>query len=336
MVKGKRVLVAVLLALLTLLFTLPSQASAETLAQKKARARDILQQLSVLDKQLEVVIERYDAANAQLQTVQAQIAQNRQNLKIAKYNLSVAKSNLQLRVVALYKQRPVDMLDVMLATRSFDDFMTQLDLFNRVGQSDAGVVTSITGYEATVTATQTKLAADQKTAVKLVAQRSAEKQTVEAKLATRKSMYAGVRQQIQQLEAQQQATVNRQAQSAGVVTVGGTAPPGSPQVLQYAFSKKGAPYVYGAAGPDSFDCSGFTMWCYAQIGIGLDHNAELQRLHTTHIDPSQAMAGDLVFFGIPAYHVGLYIGGGMMIHAPHTGAYVSISSTAGASAYGRP
>ena len=92
--------------------------------------------------------------------------------------------------------------------------------------------------------------------------------------------------------------------------------------------------MYGGSTPSGFDCSGFTMFCYAQIGIGLPHNAAAQQASVAAVSSPQP--GDLVFFGYPAYHVGLYVGGGSMIHAPHTGAVVSYGSTAGASGYGRP
>jgi peptidoglycan DL-endopeptidase CwlO len=336
LVKGKRGLIVLCLALLALLLALPSSSSAETLAQKKARAHQILQQLSVLDKKLEVAVERYDAASQQLQDTRDRIRQNQRNLKIAQYNLSVAKATLEQRVVALYKQRPVDLLDVMLATKSFDDFMTQIDLMNRLGQSDSTVVDSVSGYKQSVVAVQSKLAADQKTALKLVAQRGAEKQSVEAQLATRRSMYAGVKRQIDQLLAAQRAAQTRAAQSAGVITTGGTPPAGITGAAAYAYNFLGCPYQYGAAGPDRFDCSGFTMYVYSHFGVGLPHNAAMQQSMVTAVTADQLQPGDLVFFGIPAYHVGIYVGGGMMIHAPHTGTVVSVSSIAGASSYGRP
>lgn len=336
MVKGKRVVLVLLLALLSLLVALPSQASAETLAQKKARARAILQQLTVLDTKMEIVVERYDAANQKLQSVRQQIAENRHNLMVARYNLTVAKANLEARVVSMYKQRPVDLLDVVLATTSFDDLITQLDLLNRVGESDSTVVSSIDHYKMTIVDTSVALSADEKVAEQLLSERTAEKQKVEQQLAVRQSMYRGVKAQIQQLEAQQQAQADRVAQQAGVLTVGGTPPPGITGAAAYAFQFLGCPYLYGAAGPDKFDCSGFTMFVYAHFGVALPHNAAAQQGMCTPVTVDQLQAGDLVFFGNPAYHVGLCIGGGEMIHAPHTGSVVSVSSIAGASGYGRP
>ncbi len=95
--------------------------------------------------------------------------------------------------------------------------------------------------------------------------------------------------------------------------------------VAYAESKLGDSYVYAAAGPNTFDCSGLTMEAWAAAGVSLPHNAAEQMSATTSVSESQAQAGDLVFFyDSPGYvgHVGIYLGNGMLIDAPHTGAWV--------------
>ncbi len=91
----------------------------------------------------------------------------------------------------------------------------------------------------------------------------------------------------------------------------------------------GVPYVWGGANPSSgFDCSGFVKYVYAQLGIQLPHYAASQYATTTHIDPSQLEAGDLVFFEPHADgpgHVGIYVGNGLFIEAPRTGDVVKLT-----------
>ena len=81
----------------------------------------------------------------------------------------------------------------------------------------------------------------------------------------------------------------------------------------------GTPYVWGGASPSGFDCSGFSMYVYAQMGVSLPHNAAMQyNTVGTYVPRDQLQAGDLVFFdGLG--HMGIYIGGDQFIHAPHTG-----------------
>jgi len=82
------------------------------------------------------------------------------------------------------------------------------------------------------------------------------------------------------------------------------------------------PYVWGATGPDSFDCSGLMLWSWTQLGVQLPRVAADQQAWATPVPISQVLPGDLVFFGAPAHHVGLYIGNGLMVDAPHAGATV--------------
>ncbi|MER6129245.1 C40 family peptidase, partial [Streptomyces sp. NPDC001795] len=90
-----------------------------------------------------------------------------------------------------------------------------------------------------------------------------------------------------------------------------------------AQSKIGSPYVYGASGPSSFDCSGLTSWAYAQAGVSIPRTSEAQADAGTRIySESDLQVGDLVIFYGDFHHVGLYAGNGQVLHAPHTGAVV--------------
>lgn len=104
--------------------------------------------------------------------------------------------------------------------------------------------------------------------------------------------------------------------------------PGS-KIVETAYTKLGTPYVYGASGPNAFDCSGFTSWVYRQHGISIARTAQGQSRGGTPVDRANLQPGDLVFFGSSTSnitHVGIYIGGGQMVHAPHTGDVVKVSS----------
>jgi peptidoglycan DL-endopeptidase CwlO len=87
-------------------------------------------------------------------------------------------------------------------------------------------------------------------------------------------------------------------------------------------AQMGKPYLWGGTGPDSFDCSGLMQWSWNQLGLNLPRVAADQQAWAIPVPISQVLPGDLVFFGSPAHHVGLYIGNGMMVDAPHTGAFV--------------
>ncbi len=107
----------------------------------------------------------------------------------------------------------------------------------------------------------------------------------------------------------------------------------SGDVVAVALAQIGKPYRWGAAGPDSFDCSGYSLWAWRGVRH-LPHNADAQRRAVMVVtDPRP---GDLVFFGRPAHHVGIYLGAGRMVHAPGRGRRVQISPVGHPSSYGRP
>jgi cell wall-associated NlpC family hydrolase len=138
--------------------------------------------------------------------------------------------------------------------------------------------------------------------------------------------------------AQAQAPAQGSSSSGSSGSSGGPPPPvnipvgnggaGHPEAAQIALRYLGVPYVWGGAGPSGFDCSGLVMYVYAQLGISLAHYTGAQWSETSPISASQAQAGDLVFFN-GLSHVGIYIGGGQMVDAPHTGSVVRIDSIGG-------
>jgi cell wall-associated NlpC family hydrolase len=238
----------------------------------------------------------------------------------------------------MYKQRPVELLDVVLATKSFSSMVDQLNMLDRVGTSASTTINSIASYQKTIVATQKRLVTDRTAAERLVAQRAADKAGVESALASRQSMLRGVKAQIAQLQSAQAAAARRAAQRSGayVPPPGGPVNPDHSSVVAFAASYVGkVPYVWGGSTPAGFDCSGFTMYVYSNFGVSLPHNAAAQQSMCADVTGSE-QPGDLVFFGRPAYHVGIYAGGGSMIDAPCTGRMVSYDSVANATSFGRP
>ncbi len=90
---------------------------------------------------------------------------------------------------------------------------------------------------------------------------------------------------------------------------------GASAVVDYAMAQVGDPYVWGAVGPDSFDCSGFTMAAWAQAGVSLPHNSSAQMGSGTPVSTDALVPGDLVFYYSPVSHVGIYVGNGQIVHA---------------------
>jgi cell wall-associated NlpC family hydrolase len=97
------------------------------------------------------------------------------------------------------------------------------------------------------------------------------------------------------------------------------------KVMKFAYDALGSPYVFGAAGPGTYDCSGLTLAAYRQVGVSLPHSARRQLAQGPSVPKSDLMPGDLVYFYSDVHHVGIYIGNGKVIHAPQPGESVKIS-----------
>ncbi|HEY8804992.1 MAG TPA: C40 family peptidase, partial [Clostridium sp.] len=143
----------------------------------------------------------------------------------------------------------------------------------------------------------------------------------------------------QATSSNQTTVAPRQAKITNVppssITSSGGATVSSNSVLAYASNFLGIPYVWGGTSPSGFDCSGFTQYVFAHFGINLPRVSEDQQNVGTLISRSNLQPGDLVFFGTPAHHVGIYVGNGNMINAPHTGAVIRIQTLNSDFTYGR-
>ena len=145
-----------------------------------------------------------------------------------------------------------------------------------------------------------------------------EKETVEDKLAEAKSL-------LSDLEAKQREAILSRGGDVRTEDISVSASGRAAAAVHYALAQVGKAYVYGAAGPSAFDCSGLTMMAWAQAGVSLPHSSSAQYGMGPHISESQLQPGDLVFYYSPISHVGMYIGNGMIVHAANPGAGVLVS-----------
>jgi cell wall-associated NlpC family hydrolase len=321
--------------------TSPSQAS--PVSEKKARLREVQAQLEDVGMRVEKAVEYYNQAAARLETTRAKIAENQRLLTAAEQQLELAQTQLAGRAASMYKTPDTALTDVVFAARSFDDLVSQLDLMQRLGNSDVDLVRSVTAYEREIKDRRIELRADEKSAVKLLAQRREQRRAIAATEAEMKALENGLQEDVRDLLAQQRAAAAAAAQQAaaaatggatssgaGRVTGGPTPPdpggPGHPEVVAIAQRYLGIPYLWGGASPKTgFDCSGLVLYVYAQVGVQLSHGATDQQRASKPVPLNALQPGDLVFYGNASYsyHVAIYVGGGQVIEAPRTGSVVS-------------
>ncbi|MBE7189322.1 C40 family peptidase [Jatrophihabitans endophyticus] len=159
----------------------------------------------------------------------------------------------------------------------------------------------------------------------LVAARS-DRRALATKRTKVKKQIASFRSELAKLNAQQQAEFNRTVNpSVNAKSFHATAPSAAAQrAVNFAISQIGKPYVFGADGPSTYDCSGLTMRAWEHGGVSLPHSAIDQYNYGTHVTRNELEPGDLIFFYQPIGHVTIYVGDGMMVSAPETGEDVSL------------
>ena len=322
--------------LVALMLVAAPAAPAGKVAQAKARLKAVEARLGDVSMQSEIAVEKYNQASTQLATVQAQIDENQRQLETARKNLERANEQLMVRAESIYKARDVGVVDVIFQADSFDDLITQMDMMERLGNSDVDTVHAIAAYKRDIKDRRIKLEVDEKTAARLVADREQHKNeliTLEGKLG---ELTTDIKKQIKKLKAQ--ARLRAQLALTGF---SGTIPtvdpdsPGHPEIVAIAQRYFGVPYVWGGAGPSGFDCSGLTMYCYAQIGIGMSHGATDQQRSSSAVALTDLRPGDLIFFGNASFshHVAIFVGGTTCIEAPHTGDVVRYGTFTGRDAW---
>ncbi len=326
-----------------------------SIGSKQAQAQSVLGQIQSLDSNLSHAIEAYNLANSRLAEVKADLAENRRELGIARANLQRARTVLADHAVAIYTSGGSgdSTLEVLIGATSLDDFLSRVDTVGRVSEQGTRVLGEVVIYGNDVRTRRARLKRAKARAAELVAERARQKASIESQLATRRQLLSSIRGQIAQMQAAERARqveLERRARAqASVATAAapvlattlqrldpGTAASSLPTapaaryggVVGIAMQYLGTPYVYGGSSPGGFDCSGFAMFVFAQIGVSLPHNAAAQYGMGTPVDRSQLQPGDLVFFN-GLGHMGIYVGGNSFIHAPHTGDVVKISSMSG-------
>jgi peptidoglycan DL-endopeptidase CwlO len=347
--------IAVLAAALAVVAVSPAEPG--QISSKRAEAERVLAEIDAIDMELDRAVEAYNGATVQLETINRDLAANQKRLVTARANLAAAHKRVANRVLALYTSQEPDALAVLLGASSLGDLIERIDSVNRISKDDVRIAEDVTRFRNEVRTRQGHLVQAQARQRTIVAQRAARRSAIEGQLAERQTLLASIKDEISMLQAAEQArqeTLAREARAQLRSTQKQTSgqqqsppppsdptppapspspspPPASPPpsthggVVGIALRYLGVPYRWGGASPSGFDCSGFLVYVFAKVGVYLPHSSYMQFRLGRFVPRSALQPGDAVFFN-GASHVGIYIGSGRFVHAPHTGDVVKISS----------
>jgi len=322
--------VLALILSLSIAMGIPTYAAATPTNDRREQAVRVKAQIDDLDEKVEIASEDYNEANGKYKSITAKVKKTTARLKTLQAEQKKLQGHLETRADGMYRQGPLGFLEILFGANSFEEFSTTWDFLQGLNEQDAQSVADLKTTRAEVAKASAELKKSQAEAKAERDVMAKRKTAIESQLAERQRLLKGIESEIAALEAAAEAARARQVTR---YTPSGDSDYGDPgneprsQVVAIAKSKLGSPYRWAASGPNVFDCSGFTMWVYAQVGVSLPHSSRAQINSGPRVSRANLKPGDLVFFGRSViHHVGIYVGGGQYIHAPRTGDVVKISS----------
>ena len=293
---------------------LPGGISAAQTTAPKPNLTTLVAQAKQLEFQINALSEQYDGLRLQLARAQAnaKIAQDAASRGAAA--LAVGQQAVAQLAAANYMNSGLDPTLAALTTGDPQQFLSQASAITELDQSSGFKVNTLSNQV-------TQALRDKKTANQQIAQVNA----LEAQMDAKKKIIDAKIDQVNSAAMKQAMAVFTQTGQYPNISIP-TANTVGAQALQAAITREGDPYVWGAAGPGEFDCSGLVVWAYAQEGIALPHYTGSLWNSGMHVARSDLEPGDLVFFFSDISHVGIYIGDGMMIDAPNFGVPVHVEA----------
>jgi peptidoglycan DL-endopeptidase CwlO len=357
---GRRVLLTLVAAGGVVLAPLPAFAAPEqpTTSQEAAAL------VAARGHDLEVVTEQFNDAREALTTKQAEAEQARQQVQVAEAAVGTARDQVRQVARSAYTGDQLSTLQAMLSSTSADEMLDRVGTLGTIADHNNEVLAAAqaaTEQADAAEAAAEKATADAQTLVDRVAAQQADLNTqiadykaaydrlsAEEKARAEAEAAAAARAAAADAAARASQAASRaeraQSSSAGSSSAGSSssssaaAAPAAPAAaapaaggaaataVRTALAQQGKPYVWAAAGPSSFDCSGLVQYAYAAAGISLPHSSSAQARMGTAVTRAQLQPGDLIAFYSPVSHIGIYIGNGQMVHAPTSGDVVKVAS----------
>jgi cell wall-associated NlpC family hydrolase len=333
----------------------PVAAPAAPIDDKQAEAAQLEQQITENGRRLDALNEQINSAQIALDDANATITTANEQVAAASAKAKDLRAELARRAVSVYQQAGSAGSVSDLDAKNTTDLATRRKYTSLAAQREKQLVNQLARAKEELAARKADAEDARATAETMQTQIEANKADLVAGDNKQRGLLSQVKGEIADLVAKQEAERRaaeeaaaraRMAAAAAATTAASagtnaatsattgsksgstpSGPPPSPNggagaAVAYAYAQLGKPYCYAGVGPECFDCSGLTMMAWGQAGVGMPHGSTEQYNMFPHVSLSQAQPGDLIVWD---GHVGIYIGGGMMIHAPHTGTVVQIA-----------
>ena len=286
-----------------------------TPAQAAPDINDVQARVDHLYRQAEQASERYNNAKLELRDLKRDTSALKADQDRQDARLKVVQSQVQDSVVRQYEGESLSAVSQVVVSKDPGAFLSQLSTMSAFNDIQSSLFEN---YTTELKALDIRRQATEKRAAEVAATKkklASAKSTIDDKLSEAKSLLGKLK------ADQRDAMLSRDTTRMPTVSASGSAG----AAVDFAMAQVGEAYVYGAAGPDAWDCSGLTMMAWAQAGVSLPHSSSAQYSSGPHIAASDLQPGDLVFYYQPISHVGMYIGNGMIVNAENPSAGVKVT-----------
>jgi len=319
----------------------PAPGLADAIGDKRAEASRLQDAIDAQGERLSILVERYDEARLDVDRVTSAALDARRRLDAASHEASGVKQAVQARALRLYETSGMTMPLGALVTADAHEAAVRSAYMAAVAAKNDAQLHDLRRATEDLTLERARLDADMASAKAIQQRLDRERNAVAAAMAAQKATLAKVQGELAQLVAAEQARRRAEAAARARAAMShrfGRSSRGLPMAnvpapnaragtaVEVAKAQLGKPYEWGASGPNSYDCSGLTMYSWGKAGVSLPHSAAAQYNSLPHVSVDALAPGDLVFYGHSIHHVGIYIGGGQMINAPQTGETVRVDS----------
>ena len=269
--------------------------------------------VDTLYHQAEQASERYNDARLEMKQAETRLSALRADLDRQQAKVDSVREQVARAVVSQYQGQALSSTTQVLLSEDPDSFLDQLTTVSEYNDQQSQMMAD---FAVQAKRLEMRQAAAKRELARIAATKKElgkEKAEIDAKAAEAKELLGRLKERA--------AEASRSSQRTAAPTASVPASGRAGAAVSYALAQVGDAYVYGAAGPDAFDCSGLTMMAWAQAGVSLPHSSGAQMGSGPSVSQSQLQPGDLVFYYSPVSHVGIYIGNGMIVHAanPSTG-----------------
>ncbi|MBJ6641441.1 C40 family peptidase [Streptomyces sp. DHE7-1] len=300
--------------------------AANAAPSEKPGKDEVKAKVDKLYEQAEQATEKYNGAKEKQQKLQKEISTIQDNVARGQEELNKLRDGLGSLATAQYRSGGIDPSVQLFLSSDPDDYLDKASTLDQLSGQQVEALQKIQDKQRELAQERAEATGKLKDLASTRTELGNKKKEVQGKLAEAQKLLNTLTAKEKAALAAEQQRANRSSSDRVDLGNDSSASGRAAAAFSAAQSKIGSPYVYGATGPSSYDCSGLTSWAYAQAGVSIPRTSEAQSGIGTRLTRSQLQVGDLVFFFNDLHHVGLYAGNGQILHAPRTGTVVRYES----------